>query len=139
MYTVGLVRSMNYEYALSMQEIRCNTHTCIACKHVWSASRQRMQYLHCAITSNQSFDMFMVNTIKGMVTNSKPTHVQGRGYFWSPVWQVPLPLSCPVARSVSPSPVLHALDDAPADWWIGEEWRERGRELTPASSPWLQY
>ena len=50
-------------------------------------------------------------------------HVQERGFLWPPVWLVPQPLFYPVAHSVSPSPALHALDDAPD----GGEGRGEGR------------
>ena len=41
------------------------------------------------------------------------THVQERGFPWPLVSLAPLLLSYPAAHSVSPSPALHALDDAP--------------------------
>ena len=41
------------------------------------------------------------------------THVQERGFPWPLVLLAPLLLSYPAAHSVSPSPALHALDDAP--------------------------
>ena len=39
--------------------------------------------------------------------------MQERGFLWPPVGLAPQPLFYPVAHSVSPSPALHALDDAP--------------------------
>ena len=50
--------------------------------------------------------------------------MQERGFLWPPVGLAPQPLFYPVAHSVSPSPALHALDDAPVG---GEGREEKGR------------
>jgi len=124
-YTARLGLTVSMLWACKFNAIRAQ---CIVCTHIRPASRHRMHYLHCAITSNQSYGMFIFYTIKVKVTNSKSTHVQGRGYFWSPVWQALLPVSCPVVHSVSPSPVLHAVDDAPEEGGEVKGRKRRGRE-----------